>query len=380
MKFTGQVALPDIDHPAVPATFLIEGDQAEIVLDAGPLGRWSLVDVCARRVVSQTFQVELAGEKVVFIAAEPVAFAYDGLGHMAEVSARHKAKGAVGRALAAKKSRRGVKPSRIGELREAMLRNVVARPTAPRLKLIGASEPLPVSEPLPASEPTPAELGPGAGAVDPAARPEETFDEGRRVVEAERARLEEARRVLEAQSAEAERRDADRVEAFRLEMERLEAERERVARAAEVEPPAADEGAEPIAAEGGARETEAEAAAGESEPELAEELIATSGDDESVSKQLVVDLGRFEETEAAPETPPQAEAPVEAPTADAASAPGPAAETASAVAVKPGIMGAVKGAFSRGKNHEHEFVQAPGGVGIVRLICRECGFVSISAG
>ena len=60
--------------------------------------------------------------------------------------------------------------------------------------------------------------------------------------------------------------------------------------------------------------------------------------------------------------------------------PEPEPAMAAAPGQKAGIMGAVKGAFSRsGKGHVHDFVEAPGGIGIARSICRECGYVSISS-
>jgi hypothetical protein len=43
-----------------------------------------------------------------------------------------------------------------------------------------------------------------------------------------------------------------------------------------------------------------------------------------------------------------------------------------------GLLGAVRSAFARNRgSHEHEFVEAPGGIGIVRQICAECGYISI---
>jgi hypothetical protein len=45
---------------------------------------------------------------------------------------------------------------------------------------------------------------------------------------------------------------------------------------------------------------------------------------------------------------------------------------------KSGLLGAVRSAFARNKtSHEHEFVEAPGGIGIVRQICADCGYISI---
>ncbi len=44
-------------------------------------------------------------------------------------------------------------------------------------------------------------------------------------------------------------------------------------------------------------------------------------------------------------------------------------------------MGAVKAAFRGGpRDHDHQFVEAPGGIGITRYVCEECGYVSISVG
>jgi hypothetical protein len=46
---------------------------------------------------------------------------------------------------------------------------------------------------------------------------------------------------------------------------------------------------------------------------------------------------------------------------------------------RSGLFGAVRSAFTRNRAavHVHEFVEAPGGIGIVRQICAECGYISI---
>jgi hypothetical protein len=46
---------------------------------------------------------------------------------------------------------------------------------------------------------------------------------------------------------------------------------------------------------------------------------------------------------------------------------------------RSGLLGAVRSAFTRnrGTAHEHQFVEAPGGIGIVRQICADCGYISI---
>jgi hypothetical protein len=54
------------------------------------------------------------------------------------------------------------------------------------------------------------------------------------------------------------------------------------------------------------------------------------------------------------------------------------AGTAIPAAERSGLLGAVRSAFARNRtSHEHEFVEAPGGIGIVRQICAECGYISI---
>jgi hypothetical protein len=107
-------------------------------------------------------------------------------------------------------------------------------------------------------------------------------------------------------------------------------------------------------------------------PELVKELLSTSTDEggEEGARDLVVDLGQYEargRREPGPVEPP-------------ISSPSPK-EPAMAAAVAPdrsGLLGAVRSAFARNKvAHEHQFVEAPGGIGIVRQICAECGYISI---
>ena len=78
----------------------------------------------ASRLVSAAFSVSLDGDEITFIADEPVDFAYKGVDHMAEVWARYKAMTMPRRMMAVSRSRRGTRPSRIAELRQAMLANL----------------------------------------------------------------------------------------------------------------------------------------------------------------------------------------------------------------------------------------------------------------
>jgi hypothetical protein len=106
---------------------------------------------------------------------------------------------------------------------------------------------------------------------------------------------------------------------------------------------------------------------------LVKELLSTSSDEggEEGARDLVVDLGDYESRTGAaglPEQPPS-EATPRQPVLTGASAETPE---------KAGLLGAVRSAFARNKvQHEHEFVEAPGGIGIVRQICAECGYISI---
>jgi hypothetical protein len=557
VKFSGAVRIPEIDHPGVPATFVIDDHQAEVVMDDESLGRWSLYDVRARRLISSAFQVELGDDEITFIADDPIDFAYRGVEYMAESWAGFKSMNAARRTIAVKRSRRGTTESKVSELKQAMLDNleieqktgflteyrsrskeITAESVAEELGFIPkAGESDETGKPLAGSSafeiplvgettgdvaPDPATVQADAARLDAQRIEDERLQTERDAIEAERARLLHEKERLEEVARVAEQREADRVEAYRLEMERLRVERENQQRleaaqrvavdeemarlAAEREEAArllaqreeleakraalaktehernqkdaeeaarlesarleiekreaeaaakaeqarieserleaeraeqerlAAERAEAAAAEATRLENErivAEQAIAEAEkavkaqveaekaaaaavaaleaeqlarheaelaekaaaekaakaeaaeakkqarraqkpeapveaddqtPEIVKELLSTSAeieDDPETSKQLVVDLGEFEDVKEPGD--------------------GPQAEPALAGAPKrAGIMGAVKGAFTRGgKNHEHQFVEAPGGIGIARSICEDCGHVSI---
>ncbi len=113
--------------------------------------------------------------------------------------------------------------------------------------------------------------------------------------------------------------------------------------------------------------------------EQAEEWI-TITTDESGRRELVMDLGHLEvdRQERDQVEPVGVLATAEQPTSIEpdlellfAGAPAPEGE-------KSGLLGAVRSAFARNKTaHQHEFVEAPGGIGIVRQICADCGYISI---
>jgi hypothetical protein len=258
VKFTGKIRVPEIDHPGVPATFLIDDVQAEVVLEGESLGRWSLYDVHARRLVSSAFQVELAEEEITFLADDPIDFAYRGVEHMAEVWARFKSMNVARRPIAVRRSRRGTTTSKISELRDAMVENlqsersgflterepvhqddITAESVAQEIESLSDNartiEPVePATETrIPVIGETTGDEGDRLGAhrVE-AERTEqqrvesERLEAEKRAIEEERARLDAEKKGLEAERLKAEQMEADRVEAFRLEMQRLEAERD----------------------------------------------------------------------------------------------------------------------------------------------------------
>lgn len=421
MRFTGEIRIPELDHPGVPASLLVEDNQVEILLEGESLGRWSLYDVRARRLVSAAFQLILDGEEVTFIADEPVDFAYRGVDHMDETRARIEVMRAIPRGMAIRKSRNGVKPSRIGELREAMEANLMAEA---RVQTRPAPAPAAVEE-----ERAVVEEAAAATEPDPVFAGNDPLAEERRRLEAERVRLAEERARLEELRREAEERDARRIEAFRLEMARLEAER------------AEHERIEAERARQFQEEMEKLRSERQRLQELEAQLTARAGDDAAREEAVRAEIERLEEArlameraeaervaaarremeeveakrrelerletlqvemdhrqqemaEAEPEQEPVAVgAPIVSPD-DEPDAPEvvdldalheteekePALAGAAAAKGRPGLLGAVKSAFTRGsRNHLHDFVPAPGGMGISRSICQECGYVSISS-
>ena len=421
MNFTGQVRVPEIDHPGVPATILVEDDQIEVFLEGESLGRWSLFDVEASRLVSSAFSLSLAGEEITFLADEPVDFAYKAVDHMAEAWARYKSMALPRRVVAVGRSRRGTLPSRIGELRAAMLQNLeVAGRGVPRLVPVETlrqiapeldeqipapsstiaptpPEPLaPVEEevaepprtaaslfrPSPVDEavaaaavesfspPVRPRLRPGPGVV---ARRPPTTGEPTMPAEPSTSSPESPAPVLRSPWDE----PVPPVEPISAFVPEPSVSESPVAETASVEP--SEPAPVPIPTPGEIEEIE-ESVAEELTPtaasemrEMVKELLSTSSDEggEEGARDLVVDLGAYEGRSPGSghrDQPSPASPPKDPVMASASVAP----------AERSGLMGAVRSAFARNKvTHEHQFVEAPGGIGIVRQICAECGYISI---
>ena len=266
MRFAGQIRMPEVDHPGVPATFLVDENQAEVILEGESLGRWSLFDVQVDRLVSKAFQVDLDGEEITFLADEPVDFAYKGVEHMAEVWARYKTMTIARRLVAVRRSRKGTTPSRLAELREAMLENLAEEQSSYRRSLAGETFSVapgaqvvdPVAELEPEAEPeaspfvdSPIEdrsenripkvplvgetTGDRADQLEVARtaaaleaehqKATDALEAERQNLEAERVQVDGERKRLDEALAEAERLEGERLQAARMDLERLEAER-----------------------------------------------------------------------------------------------------------------------------------------------------------
>lgn len=413
MKFSGELKFPEIDHPGVPVNFIIEESQAELSVGGESLGRWSLYDVHARRLVASAFQIDLDGTEVTFVADDPIDFAYRGVEHMAETWAKIKSKGIATRSLAVRKSRKGTSPSRIEDMKSAMVSNLETvsepRQIAGEVAMpeeTAATESTALAEDVAAPD-TGDEAAIAAPAVDSEAlvkereqlaREREKLAEERERLEEERQKLTDDRARFDEERRLAEQREADRIEAYRLEMKRLEAEREALSQRAQemsaedvIETPTAgadfvvgDE-VEPAFTEPEPDEEEAtsEEVSEPEEPQLEGEPVEEPQLEEEPDEELepdeepesgLVDLNDLEEE---PGPPPPAEPEPVAPGPDGHKEPEPA--MAGATRDRGGLMGAVRAAFRSGsRDHEHQFIEAPGGIGITRYVCEECGYVSIS--
>ena len=457
MKFTGQVRVPEVDHPGVPATIVVEEGQTEVFLEGESLGRWSLYDVRASRLVSSAFSLSLDGEEITFIADEPVDFAYKGVDHMAGAWARYKSMTIPRRVVAVGRSRRGTIPSRISELREAMLSNLqtAGRPTARLTESEAttsvAAEPAPWTKRLDAysNVPEPIDTDPIASVptvTAPISEPE--LETSVAELDADETAEPETvsgpeptlARQLDAETVPAERDEvfapSPEVEPISVPVEGVEAETHRAplrpgpgliprrverARAEQgvepsiaifwdeawEEPPIEDEPYDDVpldadlvlidedlpvnmaAASESLEDVEVVADvdqpifAGEipdvpgpaapvtventdadapEEPASMDEWAVVPTPEETIRPEVVVDLDHLHVEPRALE--PDLELLF-------AGAPPPEGE-------KSGLLGAVRSAFARNKtSHEHEFVEAPGGIGIVRQICADCGYISI---
>ncbi|HEY5891086.1 MAG TPA: hypothetical protein VIW94_10345 [Acidimicrobiia bacterium] len=413
----------------MPAVILIEDPQTELFVEGESLGRWSLADVRAERLIASAFSLDLDGDEVTFIADDPINFAYGGVDEMAKVWARYKTMTMPRRMVATSRSRKGTKPSRIGDLRSAIEETLSGPSSKP-----AASPPAQSERPFVAADPIP----------DPVARPVEPEAVVSDAVETEATVELEAIEIVESEILQPPVNESETpigrvdeeptdgmsgeemVEPVPDQIPTRASNQESVfkdvvpwagqavgehvgSEAGEVEPepvepePAPTVGSLPIAASANLADTAADepildsgpardvreealpddddlsvpwlepAAAGPSEtPQPIAPPVVVERDPPPAPEppQYVVDLGAFEQAERAvarvEPTPP--EDPDEM-----------ALEPAmAATSERGGIMGAVRSAFVRNRDvHDHDYAAAPGGIGIVRNICTHCGHISI---
>jgi hypothetical protein len=445
VRFTGQVRVPEVDHPGIPATIVVEDGLAEVLLEGESLGRWSLYDVQAARLVSSAFSISLDGEELTFIADEPVDFAYKGVEHMAGVWARYKAMSIPRRAVAVGRSRRGTTPSRIPELREAMMSNLRSDPTAfmPPSPAVGAAAPEPQTSPwakrLEAYSNVPPPIADADEIEDTEAVAERQTADQLEPIETEAVPTEQAAVVptesetvvptepdepappprmrpgpgliprqvtriapvpsslsdepldwetaweeppIFEESYEEPPSDAnlvlvedepERDEPQAVGEEAMEPIEERVDAVMGIEEPVEDDPAQEDP--GGSSEDDPEAVVSE------EPAHSAARDEIGVPNEVVLDLGDLEADQRVSNPAAVAVADHSHPGGEMLE---PDLELLFAGASMPesergGLFGAVRSAFTRNRGgvHEHEFVEAPGGIGIVRQICAECGYISI---
>ncbi|HSK07695.1 MAG TPA: hypothetical protein VK990_09265 [Acidimicrobiia bacterium] len=403
MKFTGQVRIPEVDHPGVPATIVVEGDQTEVFLEGESLGRWSLFDVHASRLVSSAFSLALADEEITFIADEPVDFAYKGVDHMAEVWARFKSMSLPRRMVAVGRSRRGTLASRIGDLREAMLYNLesVGRPAARLAPIESMGQPVEapswtkridaysnVPEPLEVEDEDASRQV--ADVVPPLVEIVSADDKIAAVFAPAPIEDEPAEKTVAIDPIE---RAAPGSGTARLRpgpgliprrVEPSSGGAGQVPSSGVARPPLADSpwdepppDAEPpqddMPSDGSEEYYEETPPPGPMVEPAA--LVEPTPREEGGRHEVVVDLDHLEGDEGEvsvspgpPEEPGDRE-PERTPVLAGAAAP---------AGERSGLLGAVRSAFARNRaSHVHEFVEAPGGIGIVRQICAECGYISI---
>ena len=438
----------------MPASVLVEGKQVELFVADESIGRWSLVDVRAERLISSAFSLKLADEEVTFIADQPTEFAYGGVEEMANVWARHRTMRFPRRIVASNRSRQGTKPSRIGDLRAAIEESLNGAPTAlysggePVRKTAAGVESLrrpqtqeppaerarvedkpPARPPEPAAEQLPEpEQAPVEDAVPPTPEPA-----AEQLPEPEQAPVEDAVPPTPEPDAPAELVAADPVpealdtpdvvlaepapepattppvtdSVFKESVPWAKREEVEVddepdqALPSEPTPEVVGDVPAPIGVDSAPEEQTPEPMPQSSLPSAPpgsvpwidptalgptspvpgpDEEEAEASQAESITKRpaqrprYVVDLGVFEDhVEEEPFHPTPDTDRSEPVPADEESQP----ELATASA-RGGIMGAVRSAFVRNRiEHTHEFVEAPGGLGIKRHICAQCGHISI---
>jgi hypothetical protein len=152
--------LPDDTQSGIPVEMKLDDIYVVIVSGEETLGEWRMDDIGIERLFSNQFLLDLAGEEMVFIADDPLGFAYEGIGYIDETSERlskrrrfRKKKGRPDRRSVEVVDADREEAVRVKERRRATFDSSSAPAPEPAL----ASAPVePAVESLPAVEPPPA--------------------------------------------------------------------------------------------------------------------------------------------------------------------------------------------------------------------------------
>jgi uncharacterized membrane protein len=121
VRFQGKLRFPD--QGAADLDVVVEVSDTHVRLSSADesLGSWCLADVVAHRVVANEFELDLHGDTVVFLAEDPINFAYGAVQGMAEGWARYRSMNPVSRRRAVASARRKSEPPRLQDARRVFV-------------------------------------------------------------------------------------------------------------------------------------------------------------------------------------------------------------------------------------------------------------------
>ncbi len=88
VQFKGRLRLPDDTGGGIPVDLRIDDIFLVLVAEGETLGEWRMDDVGIERVFSNQFLLDLEGEAMVFVADDPLGFAYEGVAEIEAISER----------------------------------------------------------------------------------------------------------------------------------------------------------------------------------------------------------------------------------------------------------------------------------------------------
>lgn len=88
MEFRGHLRLPDDAGDGIPVLLRVDDIFVVLTHESEELGAWRADDVSIERLFSNQFLMDLAGEPMVFIAADALGFAYEGVAAITELQER----------------------------------------------------------------------------------------------------------------------------------------------------------------------------------------------------------------------------------------------------------------------------------------------------